>query len=105
MDAVLVDAVGVVVVEVVVEVVDATVGADETLDDAVVGADESPELLHAASAASIAAAEAAAFHALLMAAPPFGDCWSWKTAKCCETIEIALLTCSRRIPPKSMGRT
>ena len=70
---VLVDVVEV-VVGVVVEVVGTTVGVDETLDDAVVGADESPELLQAPSAAIIVAAEAAAFHALLMATPPFGGC-------------------------------
>lgn len=58
----------------VVEVVGATVGAVETLDDAVVEVDESPELLQAPSAAIIVAAEAAAFHALLMATPPSGGC-------------------------------
>ena len=57
-----------------VEVVAATVGAVETLDDAVVEVDESPELLQAPSAAIIVAAEAAAFHALLMATPPSGGC-------------------------------
>ncbi|MDP1793974.1 MAG: hypothetical protein Q8K63_07525 [Acidimicrobiales bacterium] len=40
----------------VVEVVGATVGAVETLDDAVVEVDESPELLQAPSAAIIVAA-------------------------------------------------
>ncbi|HQZ33781.1 MAG TPA: hypothetical protein PK020_05110 [Ilumatobacteraceae bacterium] len=57
-----------------VEVVGATVGAVETLDDAVVELDDSPELLQAPSAAIIVAAEAAAFHALLMATPPSGGC-------------------------------
>jgi hypothetical protein len=58
----------------VVEVVSATVGAVERLDDAVVEVDESPELLQAPSAAIIVAAEAAVFHALLMATPPSGGC-------------------------------
>ena len=64
----------VVLVEVVVVtgVVDVTTLVDVLeADDTVVGADESPELLQAPSAAIIVAAEAAAFHALLMATPPF----------------------------------
>ena len=43
-------------------------------DDTPVGADKSPELLQALSAAIIVAAEAAALHALFMATPPFGGC-------------------------------
>jgi hypothetical protein len=58
----------------VVEVVDPTVGAVETLDEAFVEVHEPPELLQAPSAATIVAAEAAAFHALLMATPPSGGC-------------------------------
>ena len=74
--------VGVVLVEVVlVKVVVVTRAVDITTlvdvleaDDTVVGADESPEVLQAPSAAIIVAAEAAALQALLMATPPFGGC-------------------------------
>ena len=49
-------------------------GAVEVLDEAIVEDEESPELLQAPSAAITMAAEAAAFHALLMATPPSGGC-------------------------------
>ena len=56
------------------DVVDISAGALKTIDGMTVGFDEAPGLAHAASAAHIVAAEAAAFHALLMIASPLGGC-------------------------------